>query len=70
MLDLVIMKNKELVRDMKVKKSFGYSDCERMEIRILRGGSRGRKQDQRTAFQERRPNPLQSSAWKKLMDYD
>lgn len=33
------MKNKELVRDMKVQESLGYSDCERMEVRILRGGN-------------------------------
>lgn len=42
---LVIMKNKELVRDMKVQESLRYSDCETMEVRILRGGSREEKQD-------------------------
>lgn len=70
LLDLVIMKNKELVRDMKVQESLGYSDCERMEFRILRRGSRGEKQDYSTAFQENSLHSLQSSAWKNLMDYD
>lgn len=37
------MKDKELVRDMKVQESLGYSDCERIEVRILRGESRGEK---------------------------
>lgn len=45
LLDLVIMKKKELVQDMKVQESLGYSDCERMEFRILRVGSREKKQD-------------------------
>lgn len=40
LLDLVIMKNKELVRNMKVKESFGYSDFERMGVRVLREGGR------------------------------
>lgn len=52
LLDLVIMKNKELVRDMKVQESLGCSDCERMEVRILRGGSRGKKQDRALHFRK------------------
>lgn len=40
LLDLRVMKNKELVTDMKVKEGLGYSDHEMMEFKILREGSR------------------------------
>ena len=40
LLDLMLMKNKELVRDMKIKESLGYSHHEMMEFKLLREGSR------------------------------
>lgn len=61
------MKSKELVMGMKVKESLGYSDHEMMEFKILRGGSRDKKQDYSPGFQESRLCPLQSCSWKNPM---
>lgn len=40
LLDLMLMNTEELVRDMKVKESFGCNDYEMMEFKILREGRR------------------------------
>lgn len=44
LLDLVIMKNKELVTDMKVQESIGYSNCERMGGQDPKGRKQGEKE--------------------------
>ena len=67
LLDLIQENKEEKARDVKIRVSFGCSDHEMVEFRILRGGSK--KQDHNPELEESRLQPLQRFAWKNPMGY-
>jgi len=66
LLDLVLTNKEGLVDDVKVGGSLGCSDHEKMNFRILRGGSRAISTIKTLEFRR----PLQGATWRNVMGQD
>lgn len=52
--DLILTNKEGLIENVKVQGSLGRADYEMVGFRLLRGGSRGKKQDRSAGLQETR----------------